>query len=141
MSDPAVELERVHGRVRAIGGTPVAAADDAVPALVAGEKMATRHALGLSDVAPVATVGMVAIGSGELVAAVMSGIAVLGALVLRRLTLVERFGFGDGFTPFRSELGWPRGVQEDDDFHWSWPGTPSRSPDEAGTAGRRSLAR
>jgi hypothetical protein len=28
--------------------------------------------------------------------------------------------FGEGFLPFRPD-GWPRGVQEDDDAHWSWP--------------------
>jgi len=30
------------------------------------------------------------------------------------------FSFGDGFLPFRSDNGWPRGVQEDDDVHWNW---------------------
>ncbi|MEA2608944.1 MAG: hypothetical protein QOJ75_1187 [Chloroflexota bacterium] len=30
------------------------------------------------------------------------------------------FSFGDGFLPFRGDLRWPRGVQEEDDVHWNW---------------------
>ena len=30
------------------------------------------------------------------------------------------FTFADGFLPFRTESGWPRGVQEDDDVRWDW---------------------
>jgi hypothetical protein len=141
MKDPDVPLERVRGQVRALVTSAVPPTNDPPPEPVTGEENATRHPLGLADVAPVATIGVVAVASGELVAAVMSGVAVLGALVLRRLTIVERFGFGDGFTPFRSELGWPRGVQEDDDFHWSWAGAAPSPHDEAAPAGRRSLAR
>src|SRR5687767_3640855 len=28
--------------------------------------------------------------------------------------------FADGFIGFRSESGWPKGVQEDDDVRWNW---------------------
>jgi hypothetical protein len=30
------------------------------------------------------------------------------------------FSFGQGFLGYRSDLGWPQGVQEDDDFRWNW---------------------
>jgi hypothetical protein len=32
------------------------------------------------------------------------------------------FSFGQGFIGYRGDLGWPRGVQEDDDVHWNWNG-------------------
>jgi hypothetical protein len=35
-----------------------------------------------------------------------------------------QFTFGEGFLPFRAELGWPHGVQEDDDMRWQWTAAP-----------------
>jgi hypothetical protein len=47
--------------------------------------------------------------------------ALLGlVLVLHRIDGRLGFGFADGFLAFRGESGWPRGVQEDDDFRWAW---------------------
>lgn len=61
-------------------------------------------------------------------AAVAAGTLVGGRLV-RRFARRAPFGFGDGFVAFRAELGWPRGVQEDDDLRWSWPSSdPPRPP-------------
>jgi hypothetical protein len=40
-----------------------------------------------------------------------------------------RGSFGQGFVGFRPD-GWARGVQEDDDARWSWPG--SGSGEDAG---------
>jgi hypothetical protein len=96
-----------------------------------------HRSLTVGDGIPVAVVALVGFFSGEVLVSVMTGVAALGALALRRVAIRERFGFGDGFTPFRSDLGWPRGVQEDDDFHWSWAGR----KDEAAPAARRSTAR
>jgi len=50
-------------------------------------------------------------------------VAALVAVVSRAIDrLVGRatFSFGDGFLPFRSQPGWPQGVQEDDDVRWDW---------------------
>ena len=52
--------------------------------------------------------------------ALIVGCLVAGALLVRRVGHRVGFGFGDGFVAFRSDLGWPRGVQEDDDVHWRW---------------------
>jgi hypothetical protein len=55
------------------------------------------------------------------------GIAAAAVLViligLRRVSQRVTFSFGEGFLPYRSDLGWPSGIQEDDDFHWSWTST------------------
>ena len=70
-------------------------------------------------------VGMLLIGfagTGDLFVSTLAGIA---AGVVRSIQVVDRgipFTFGEGFVGFRADLGWPRGVQEDDDMHWSWPG-------------------
>lgn len=42
------------------------------------------------------------------------------------------FSFGQGFVGYRPDMGWPQGVQEDDDVHWNW------RPHTAGGPGPRS---
>jgi hypothetical protein len=136
MEEP-VRLEPVHARVRR--APPPAPGDVPEPPTAAADE-ATEHehrALTAGDAVPVVIVGLVGFFSGEVLVSVMAGLAALGALALRRAAIRERFGFGDGFAPFHSDLGWPRGVQEDDDFHWSWAGR----QDEAVPAARRSSAR
>jgi hypothetical protein len=41
--------------------------------------------------------------------------------------------FATGFLGPRTDLGWPSGVQEDDDHHWTWsdPTTPARGDEVA----------
>lgn len=47
------------------------------------------------------------------------------------------FSFGEGFVGYRADLGWPQGVQEDDDVHWTWrPARPVGPPPAGPTAGR-----
>jgi hypothetical protein len=137
MSDGPVELERVHGRVRRAIPAPASLGGVAASATTVEDGDDVRPPLTIGDAVPVATVGLVGLATGELAVSVLAGVAALGALALRRLAIRERFGFGDGFTPFRSDLGWPQGVQEDDDFHWSWTGP----RDEAASGGGRSLGR
>ena len=139
MSEERVPVERVRGTVRR--AAPVwrapAVEEIVVPATEAGVEHEEHRPLEPADAVPVVTVGLVGFFSGEIIVSVLAGVAALGALALRRLAVRERFGFGDGFQPFRSDMGWPRGVQEDDDFQWSW----SRPSDEAAPATRRTIAR
>jgi hypothetical protein len=51
-----------------------------------------------------------------LVAAVIAIVSRAVDRVVGRAT----FSFGDGFLPFRTEGGWPKGVREDDDVRWNW---------------------
>ena len=93
--------------------------------------------LSLRDLVPVIAVIAVVLLSGDLVVSLLAGMAALGAVVLHRIAISGRFGFGDGFVAFRPDTGWPHGVQEDDDFHWSWT-----RPDDARPApAHRSAAR
>lgn len=48
-----------------------------------------------------------------------AGSLLAGGLV-HRIARRAPFGFGAGFIAFRDDLGWPVGVQEDDEVHWSW---------------------
>jgi hypothetical protein len=52
------------------------------------------------------------------------GLVAAAVLVLARLVVsADRrvaFSFGEGFVGYRSQMGWPQGVQEDDDFRWAW---------------------
>ena len=61
-------------------------------------------------------------------------VAAVIAIVSRAIDRVvgrATFSFVDGFFPFRSQPGWPQGVQEEDDVRWDWsavsrnPGAPS----------------
>ena len=56
----------------------------------------------------------VAIGVGSI------GIAAVG---IRWIDRQVSFSFGEGFVGYRADLGWPRGVQEDDDVRWNWRGS------------------
>ena len=47
-------------------------------------------------------------------------IPALIAVGMARLDRRLRFGFAQGIIGYRSELGWPRGVQEEDDVRWRW---------------------
>ena len=52
----------------------------------------------------------------------MALLVLLGAATMVVLRIVEgrtRLSFGQGFIGYRGD-GWPVGVQEDDDVHWSW---------------------
>ena len=118
-----IVLERVHPAVHT-ASRPAAAPDAPEPARSHAPE---GRAMTLSDFLPVLAVGAMALASGDVGVSLLAGGAVLGAVVVHRLATVGRFGFGDGFLAFRSDAGWPRGVQEDDDFHWTWsPGDEQR---------------
>ena len=53
------------------------------------------------------------------------GFAVIG---LRWTDRHLPFPFGQGFIGYRADLGWPQGVQEDDDVHWNWRPEAPRGP-------------
>jgi hypothetical protein len=124
--EPAVEVARVVGRVSAV-------------------RPAERAAPGMGDgFAPVATAfeslippeveAFVQRARGPVIAVLVVGLLVelvpgapwilivpaLVGLAALRLDRRIRFGFADGFVGYRRDLGWPRGVQEDDDVHWDW---------------------
>jgi hypothetical protein len=60
--------------------------------------------------------------------AVVIGSLGFAALGIRRIDRRVSFSFGEGFVGYRPDLGWPRGVQEDDDVRWNWRGSAAGSP-------------
>src|SRR5690242_7606046 len=68
----------------------------------------------------------VVLGIGAAVAAGDPRIGIVAAVPIVLVGLassIDRhvpFSFGEGFIGYRSHMEWPRGVQEDDDVHWSW---------------------
>jgi hypothetical protein len=56
--------------------------------------------------------------AGLLIGAMAAGLIALDVLSRR-----QGFGFAHGFLGYRGIAGWPRGVQEDDDFQWRWTPT------------------
>ena len=39
---------------------------------------------------------------------------------VERRVRMRQFKSGQGVVGYRSDMGWPRGVQEDDDVRWDW---------------------
>jgi hypothetical protein len=64
--------------------------------------------------------------AGDARVVVVVGSLGFAAIGIRRIDRRVTFSFGEGFIGYRADLGWPRGVQEDDDVRWNW-GRPVRS--------------
>ena len=102
---------------------------DPVPALELepeqGGEFELPQALAMNPTKVVA-VGAAAAGAGAsaLTGDPRIGLALIGvvglASLLRSADRRLPFSFGEGFVGYRADLGWPRGVQEDDDVHWAW---------------------
>ena len=61
----------------------------------------------------------------------IAGAVIPAAIVaIRFIDRHVTFSFGAGFVGFRSDMGWPHGVQEDDDVHWDWRPRPVNHPAE-----------
>jgi hypothetical protein len=72
----------------------------------------------------------VSLVGGDLIVGVTCGALMATIAVFRRLP----FSFGQGFIGYRSDMGWPQGIQEDDDFHWQWQrGTGRKNRDDRST--------
>jgi hypothetical protein len=52
--------------------------------------------------------------------AIVVGSLAFATVGIRRIDRRLSFSFGEGFIGYRADLGWPRGVQEDDDVRWNW---------------------
>jgi hypothetical protein len=62
------------------------------------------------------------------------GVGVACGAVLYVAAQLHRFDkgtdatFAGGFLGYRPDTGWPRGVQEDEDFRWTWNGPKPEAP-------------
>jgi hypothetical protein len=62
---------------------------------------------------------VLALSSGEVRVAALLLFGVVCVSALRFIDHRTQLSFGQGFIGYRAD-GWPVGVQEDDDLHWSW---------------------
>jgi hypothetical protein len=115
----AVVVERVRPNIRAAPGRPPERPSGEDPDGPPSRDRVDR-ALSYGDLTPVLAVVAIALLSGDLPVSLLAGGAAVLAVALHRAATSGRFGFGDGFLAFRSDQSWPHGVQEDDDFQWSW---------------------
>jgi hypothetical protein len=60
--------------------------------------------------------------TGDVIVGATCGACLTAIAVIRRVP----FSFGQGFVGYRSDMGWPQGIQEDDDFHWQWKKAPRK---------------
>jgi hypothetical protein len=60
----------------------------------------------------------ISLAGGDIAAGFLCGAALGLTTAFRRVP----FSFAEGFLGYRPDMGWPHGVQEDDDFHWNWKG-------------------
>ena len=57
---------------------------------------------------------------GDSRAAMIVGSLAIATYGIRLTDRHVTVSFAAGFIGYRSDLGWPHGVQEDDDVHWNW---------------------
>jgi|SRR4051812_45180654 len=69
--------------------------------------------------------------SGDIRAAVGGGLAIVIFVATWILGGRVTFSFGQGVVGYRSDMGWPTGVQEDDDLRWNWRPGGADSDDDA----------
>ncbi len=112
-----VPIAPVTGQVRLCVGSQ--RGDARVDAPVGdGGAVAVRTAPGSAIVGLIALLGALLVTGFETLVFVI--VVVATAVVLRRVAASMSFSFADGFLTYRGDAGWPHGVQEDDDFRWSW---------------------
>lgn len=87
----------------------------------------TGHVIDGRALAPLIVVAFAFVAWNTSTGWLILGAVAAGVAALNRAGARARFGFGDGFLPFRADPRWPSGVQEDDDFQWSWPSGDERA--------------
>jgi hypothetical protein len=97
-------------------GPPPLASDLAERLL--GVDLDRRLGRGLAVAATAAAAALIL--SGDIRVAVGGGLAVVIFVATWVLGGRVTFSFGQGVVGYRSDLGWPTGVQEDDDLRWNW---------------------
>ena len=122
MPAPA-ELEAVHARTTT--GSTVETSRHPVPAESSPSEQEPPAAgwpiPSQAEIAIAGLVGLVVAGAtGEPLYGATLAVVVLGWELIRRSMSRVSWSFGDGFLGYRADLGQARGIQEDDDVHWSW---------------------
>jgi hypothetical protein len=108
---PAMSSPLLHERDVSL--TPPAGVE--IPPAVAG------HPSWMVEALVAAVIGLAAtVVSGDPRVGLVLGAVVGFAGLIRSADRRLPFSFGEGFVGYRADLGWPRGVQEDDDVHWAW---------------------
>ena len=82
--------------------------------------VAVRSPAVRNGLAVIALMAVVAIVVGDARIGVGGALFVATIISVRFIDRHVTFSFGAGFVGYRSDMGWPHGVQEDDDFHWDW---------------------
>lgn len=87
---------------------------------LAFETIRDRARLIVGVTAAVGALVAFSIAKDELRDVLAVGALVVGLAWLWTFDRHVSFSFGEGFLGYRAQMGWPRGVQEDDDVRWDW---------------------
>jgi hypothetical protein len=112
--DPAAQTVALEPTARS---EPAPLASDLAERLL-GVDLDRRLGRGLAVAATAAAAALIL--SGDIRVAVGGGLAVVIFVATWVLGGRVTFSFGQGVVGYRSDMGWPAGVQEDDDLHWNW---------------------
>ena len=82
--------------------------------------VAVRSPAVRNSLAVIALMAVVAIAVSDVRIGLGGALFVATIISVRFIDRHVTFSFGAGFVGYRSDMGWPHGVQEDDDFHWDW---------------------
>ena len=114
MSSPIFRAEPVAAIVPEWAEVPESAEPLELPQIAISRRVAF-------EIAVIAAVGVAATYlTGDARAALVVGSLAVATFGIRLFDRHVTVSFAAGFIGYRSDLGWPRGVQEDDDVHWNW---------------------
>jgi hypothetical protein len=82
--------------------------------------VAVRSPAVRNSLAVIALMAVVAIAVSDVRIGLGGALFVATIISVRFIDRHVTFSFGAGFVGYRSDMAWPHGVQEDDDFHWDW---------------------
>jgi hypothetical protein len=124
-SAPDVRLQRV---VPAVSVHVAARADDLEPGATTAAKgielrvllAVVRTRAARSAIAVLGLMAALAVVLGDVRVGVGGVLLVAAVVSIRFIDRNVTFSFGQGFVGYRADMGWPQGVQEDDDFRWDW---------------------
>ena len=123
-SAPDVRLQRVVPAVSIVIGRrdePEPATATSRPDVDLGRIWASLRSPAVRNgLAVIALMAAVAIAVGDARIGLGGALFVATIISVRFIDRHVTFSFGAGFVGYRSDMGWPHGVQEDDDFHWDW---------------------
>jgi hypothetical protein len=91
-----------------------------LPRMPGALRVELQHELDLQLAIVLAIAAAASFVAADARVAIVIGSLGFAAVGIRRIDRSVPFSFGEGFVGYRADVGWPHGIQEDDDVRWNW---------------------